>query len=168
MAKLAFIAMFACGRLLCERTKCPGRFLGTIREDPRVSNSNRVHACDLSAFLHENFWVYSMDSSNRIFKFLAVLNFNRLFMEFQAVDCSPFIGKELQVLPCQLTWLANSPSQPHELFFVLHARLLMLQPFLGERQERERLQIDGLQINANTCFVSITLFNPMLGFHFYI
>jgi hypothetical protein len=86
------------------------------------------------------------DSSKRIRNIPAVLNFDRLFLSGGLLAVH---WKELQVLP--LVNERASPSQPHELFFVLHARLLMLQPFLGERQEGERLQIDGLQLNANTC-----------------
>ena len=83
-----------------------GEILGiTTGWDPSVCKSNRLHA-DILRFSFIKIGVlHSINSSKTIRKFLAVLNFNRLFRKLNR-----FIGNYMPVLPdfwfeFELPWL---------------------------------------------------------------
>ena len=87
--------MFLCAFVFLVSKQCPGRFIGIISHDPRVSKSNRLHFVNFC--LLSEWEVYSIDSSVMVGKFPEVLNFNWLYLKLNW-----FIRKLAVGYPCSL------------------------------------------------------------------
>ena len=72
--------------------QCPGKILDIIGRDPSESKSNRLHVV-IFLFLSSIIEIQSIDSSKMVCNFLAILIFNRSFLN--STDSSVINGRRL-------------------------------------------------------------------------